>query len=112
MCFLMPHMFDIMKLGGNSTRTNRPNLQCYGACHHGHPTRDICVRICETARGYEGCAKFFAAMSAVHSAANYRTVVDRGASILAPLREDQCNRRCKARSAPPLPICWINNLQE
>jgi hypothetical protein len=56
MYFLMPHMFDITKLGGNSARTNRPNLQCYGACHHGHPTRDICVRICETAHGYEGCA--------------------------------------------------------
>jgi hypothetical protein len=46
---VMPHMFDITKLGSNSTRTNPTDLQCYGACHHGHPTRNICVRICETA---------------------------------------------------------------
>jgi hypothetical protein len=81
MCFLMPRMFDITKLGGNSTLTNWPNLQCYGACHQGYPTRDICVRICETARSYEGCAQFFAAMPAVYSAPNYRTVAHRGASM-------------------------------
>jgi hypothetical protein len=80
MCFLMPHMFDITKLCSNSIRINRPNLQCYGACHRGHFTRNIYVRICETERAAMKAVQFFADMCAVNSAANYCTVARRGAS--------------------------------
>jgi len=70
-------MFDITKLGSNSTRVNQPNLQYYGACHHEYSIRNICVRMCETDPAATKATHFFAGMSAVHSAANNHTVAHR-----------------------------------
>src|ERR1700736_178227 len=46
MCFLVPHMFDITKRGGNSTRINRPNPAMLRRLTSVRYTEDISVRDC------------------------------------------------------------------
>lgn len=79
MCFLMPHMFDITKLGSHSTLTNPPDLQCYGACHHGILRG---TSACEFARRPRLRRPREILRGHVHDAStgNYRTVAHRGAS--------------------------------
>jgi hypothetical protein len=98
MCLLMPHMFDITKLDGNSTRMNGPTLQCCGACHR-HTTHGRSA--CKIARRPR--LRTLCAIHRGHVRGAFRCKTLHGSSprrwILAPLREHRCNRRYKLEAA-------------